>query len=284
LAGAGTVHLSAQQCASYTVDVTPEPIAGIYYAGTVVEYCVEVSMWDGQAYNPGGPWLPLNASSGTVAANVCSSSAGGVGWQWVEHPTLGWGWFFEAPLNFTPIDTDPSNNHGDANSQVGGANCQWSFCFEMETSSCPPGTDGASLDMAIDLYSDGESGAWTATTCSADDIYNAPTATLACCSNPMLLLSTDAQDGSIDICASTELDLGAEVDLDLTSFPAGATNIDYYWEGPNLWESNDKTPTVLIPSAGAYSVVVEVDGCSSVSYNINVNIIPPLNLDWTANN
>lgn len=296
-----TFQVLNAQCGTFDVTVNPEPIGGIYYPGTVVEYCIDVSLWVDNFYDPSGigaeyihgaqpinigaGWLPLDVSSGTNNPSECSTSAGGVGWQWSNHPTLGWGWYFEAPLDFNPLDNDPSNNHGDSNAAPGNESCQWTFCFEMETAACPPGTDGASLAVDFDVYSDGESGAWTTTACAADPIFNGPVASLVCCSNPQLDISTDAQDG-LDICLGSDLDLGAEVDIIATSIPATATDITYYWEGPpsSFWDSNDENPVLQDPTPGQYEVYIEVDGCSSISYEINVNILPTLDLGWSSSN
>lgn len=288
----------AAQCATYTTTISPEPVSGVYYAGTIVEYCVEVSLWEGFAYNPlgigaeflhgvqpinvGAGWLPLDVNSGTNSPVSCSGTAGGIGWRWSQHPTLGWGWFFEAPLNTNPLDNDPSNNFGDANQAPGTENCQWTFCWQMETVACPPGTDGLSLDLLVDIYSDGESGADAASSCSADPMFVAPSATLECCSNPQLEISADALD-DLDICTGEALDLGAEVDLLMSSIPSNATNIFYYWEGP-FWDSTEENPIVPNPSPGEYEVYIEVDGCESISYPIEVNILPSPSIAWTSNN
>gem|GEM_PF-3449370 len=285
----GTLH--AQQCANATYTVSPEPIGGVYIAGTIVEHCIEVTLWEGFAYTPGGVerihgiqpisigagWLPLDASSASNDPVECAPFNVGSGWFWSNHPTLGWGWFYETPFGFDPADMNPQNNFGDANSAPGFEDCQWTFCWEMETAACPPGTDGLSLDVTVDIYSDGESGADVIDDCIADPMYFSPSANLVCCSNPELTAPT-----ALDICQNEDLDLGSEVDILASSIPPSATNIVWEWDGPNF-SSTDENPIVISPTAGEYSVFIEVDGCESISYDIEVSILPPVDIDWMSN-
>lgn len=179
--------------------VNPPPVNGTYMAGQLVNFCYTITDYNQTSVN----WL--HAVTPTFAAGwdmstftyTLPANCSGAGfWQW--NPGLvissatglitGPGFFYESPLGSPGgvIDANPGNNYGDNNPNN---NCDWTFCWSVRTlppSQCIP---GASLNISIDTYGDGESGSWTSYACSQDPITNF-FAVLACCAPPTVTATT----------------------------------------------------------------------------------------------
>ena len=176
--------------------VSPAPINGTYQAGQAVTFCYTISDYNQTSVNwlhavipTFGPGWNLSSLT-TVPANSCD----GQGYWAYYNQTFtssatglvtGPGFFYQTPLgDFDGIypDANCGDNFGDNNPLN---LCDWTFCFTIST--MPPGqcVQGASLNITIDTYGDGESGSWTSFACSGDPVTNF-FATLACCEPPVV--------------------------------------------------------------------------------------------------
>lgn len=160
--------------------VNPPPVNGTYQAGQLVNFCYTISDYNQTSVNwlhavvPtfGAGWdmstlttvMPANCSGsgawGWYNTNITSSATG------VIH---GPGFYYESglgsPLGF--MDGNPGNNFGDNNATN---SCNWTFCFSVRTMPASQCTQGASLNVSIDTYGDGESGSWTSLACTGDPV------------------------------------------------------------------------------------------------------------------
>jgi gliding motility-associated-like protein len=163
--------ISYSQCAGdITYDLSIPPAAdGTYPPNTVVELCVTMTNWNGNAQ--GSNWmegfgLTLGAGWTIVTPitppNDADGDASGT-WIWVESVTsdatgltAGPGYFFEGPTG--PTDGNPGNDWGD---YCMNGDCVWTFCAELTSS----GVSGESLDIGVTPYSDGSMGSWGTEMC-----------------------------------------------------------------------------------------------------------------------
>jgi len=177
--------------------VIPPPVNGTYQAGQTVNFCYTISDFNQTSANwlhgvvptfgPGWNLATLNP----VPSPTCSDTGY---WQWypgaitssATGAVVGPGFFFNTPagnLGAYP-DTNPGDNFGD----VGNATCDWTFCWSISTlpqSSC---LDGASLNVGINTYGDGESGSWTSLACNSDPVQTF-FGTLTCCVPPVITIT-----------------------------------------------------------------------------------------------
>ena len=174
---------------------TPPPVNGTYPAGQSVTFCYTINEYNQTSAN----WLhgivpnfgPGWDLSSFVAGSATNCSGDGT-WNWYNSNVTssatsnvtGPGFYYESPLGNVNgvVDGNPGNNFGDNN---GTNTCDWTFCWTIST--LPPGScvQGASLNITVDTYGDGESGSWTSLACTQDPITNF-FATLNCCEAPVV--------------------------------------------------------------------------------------------------
>ncbi|HRH67750.1 MAG TPA: hypothetical protein PLU53_15745, partial [Bacteroidia bacterium] len=178
--------------------VNPPPVNGTYQAGQTVNFCYTITDYNQTSSNwlhaviPsfGAGWVL--GSITTTPANRCTANLTPGTWSWYNSTftstatglTVGPGFFYETSAgNISGVaDGDPGNNFGDYNPNN---TCDWTFCWSATT--LPPGQciPGASLNISIDTYGDGETGSWTSYACSGDPIIQF-FAQLACCTPPQI--------------------------------------------------------------------------------------------------
>lgn len=164
--------LSFSQCEgviTYTVDVPPGP-GSTYPPGSVVQLCVTMTGWDGNAQGSNwfeGFYMALGVGWETVTPTVYPQDAEGDGsgtWIWATSTisdngaTAGNGFYFEGPTG--PLDGNAGNDWGDS---CPSTTCVWSCCVELVAANGPSGLD---LHIGVIPYSDGTMGSWGIQMCN----------------------------------------------------------------------------------------------------------------------
>jgi gliding motility-associated-like protein len=163
--------ISHSQCSgdvTFTLD-TPPAADFTYPPNTVVELCVTMTNWNGNAQ--GSNWLEgfgLTLGTGWIdvtpvtSPNDADNDASGT-WIWVNTVTsdvtgltAGPGYFFEGPTG--PTDGNPGNDWGD---YCMNGDCVWEFCVSMTAS----GISADPLDIEVTPYADGSMGSWGTEMC-----------------------------------------------------------------------------------------------------------------------
>jgi gliding motility-associated-like protein len=162
---------SHSQCSgdvTFTLD-TPPAADLTYPPNTVVELCVTMTNWNGNAQ--GSNWLEgfglalgagwINVTPVTPPDDADNDASGT--WIWVNTVTsdvtgltAGPGYFFEGPTG--PTDGNPGNDWGD---YCMNGDCVWEFCVSMTAS----GVSADPLDIEVTPYSDGTMGSWGTEMC-----------------------------------------------------------------------------------------------------------------------
>jgi len=176
----------------------PPPVTGTYLASQTVTFCYTITDYNQTSIN----WLHSIVPSfgpgwdmSTLVTNPPVSCSGQGTWSWYNTnvtstatgQVTGPGFYFESQLGNAGgvLDGNPGNNFGDNNP----ANtCDWTFCWTITTlppSQCIP---GASLNITVDTYGDGESGSWTSLACVGDPVADF-FATLTCCASPQVAVT-----------------------------------------------------------------------------------------------
>ena len=154
---------------SYSVD-TPPNADNTYPPGTVVQMCVTMDGWNGNAEGSnwfegfslalGGGWETVTPISAPDDAEADDSGD----WLWMETvtsestlATAGPGYFFEGPQG--PTDGNPGNDWGD---YCMNGDCVWTCCVELVAANGPSGLD---LHIGVIPYSDGSMGSWGTQMC-----------------------------------------------------------------------------------------------------------------------
>ena len=178
--------------------VSPLPTNGFYPAGTVVNFCFNITQWttvsanwlNGVEITFGNGW-----NVGSIVATPPANCDGSVG-TWGYYPAgitssangsvWGPGFYFDRNN-----DGNPGNDFGD-NCSTGSPNIgNWRFCFSL-TARSDCGAPGFSPDLSLvfNTNADGESGSWTSIACQNDpDIFFS--AQITCCPQP-LTVNTNA--------------------------------------------------------------------------------------------
>ncbi len=176
----------------------PPPVNGTYLASQTVTFCYTITDYNQTSIN----WLhgivPSFGSGwdmSTLVTNPPVSCSGQGTWSWYNTnvtstatgQVTGPGFYFESQLGNAGgvLDGNPGNNFGDNNP---GNTCDWTFCWTITT--LPPSqcTPGASLNITVDTYGDGESGSWTSLACVGDPVADF-FATLTCCASPQVAIT-----------------------------------------------------------------------------------------------
>lgn len=169
------------------ISALPLPVGGVYTPGQVVTFTYNITNYQGLSVNwmhgivpsLGPGWLPGSLSP---IGNPTNNNGNGA-WVWVNSVTSsatgstvnGPGWFYDSPSGGPGVlDGNPGNNWGD------GLTGPWTFRWSATVGNCPPNANGASLQMVIFNYGDGETGSWINYDCAQDpnETFNA---TLQCC-------------------------------------------------------------------------------------------------------
>jgi len=227
---------SHSQCSgdvTFTLD-TPPAADFTYPPNTVVELCVTMTNWNGNAQ--GSNWLEgFGLTLGTGWINVtpvtppndADNDASGT-WIWVNTVTsdvtgltAGPGYFFEGPTG--PTDGNPGNDWGD---YCMNGDCVWEFCVSMTAS----GISADPLDIEVTPYSDGTMGSWGTEMCFEPpvSIFDGEVGcTVYGCTNPIACNydpNAGCDDGSCNLPGCTDpiacnYDLNADCDDGSCTYP-----------------------------------------------------------------
>jgi len=227
---------SHSQCSgdvTFTLD-TPPAADLTYPPNTVVELCVTMTNWNGNAQ--GSNWLEgFGLTLGTGWINVtpvtppndADNDASGT-WIWVNTVTsdvtgltAGPGYFFEGPTG--PTDGNPGNDWGD---YCMNGDCVWEFCVSMTAS----GISADPLDIEVTPYSDGTMGSWGTEMCFDPpvSIFDGEVGcTVYGCTNPIACNfdpNAGCDDGSCNLPGCTDpiacnYDLNADCDDGSCTYP-----------------------------------------------------------------
>ncbi len=244
----------------------PPPTNGTYTAGQTVTFCYTVTNYNQTSIN----WLHGIVPSfgagwdmSTLVTNPPVSCSGQGTWSWYNTNVTststgnvtGPGFYFESALGNVGGVTDgnPGNNFGDNNPNN---LCDWTFCWTITT--LPPSAciQGASLNITVDTYGDGESGSWTSLACTGDPVADF-FATLTCCVPPSVAVTDPLCFGQ---------NTGSA-----TGTGQGNAPWDYIWKnnaGATIQTANNVngSNTINNLAAGNYSLTcVDNTGCTSVT-------------------
>lgn len=176
----------------------PPPVSGTYLASQTVTFCYTITDYNQTSINwlhgivpTFGPGWDMS----TLVTNPPVSCSGQGTWSWYNNnitstatgQVTGPGFYFESQLGNAGgvLDGNPGNNFGDNNPSN---TCDWTFCWTITTlppAQCVP---GASLNITVDTYGDGESGSWTSLACVGDPVADF-FATLTCCASPQVAVT-----------------------------------------------------------------------------------------------
>jgi gliding motility-associated-like protein len=227
---------SYSQCSgdvTFTLDIPPAADL-TYPPNTVVELCVTMTNWNGNAQ--GSNWLEgfgLTLGTGWIDVtpvtppNDADNDASGT-WIWVNTVTsdvtgltAGPGYFFEGPTG--PTDGNPGNDWGD---YCMNGDCVWEFCVSMTAS----GISADPLDIEVTPYADGSMGSWGQEMCFDPpvSIFDGEVGcTVYGCTNPIACNynpNAGCDDGSCDLPGCTDpvacnYDLNAACDDGSCTYP-----------------------------------------------------------------
>jgi len=246
------------------ITAVPPPVNGAYPAGQTVNFCYTITDYNQTSAN----WLHgvvptlgpgWNASTFTPVSTINCSGAGT--WNWYSSnvtssatgSVTGPGFYYESPLGNAGgvSDGNPGNNFGDNN---GTGTCDWTFCWSVQTAPIGSCVQGASLNISIDTYGDGESGSWGSLACTQDPITNFY-ATLTCCQAPTIVTTNPTCPG---------LNNGSA-----TAQGIGNSPWNYVWQnalGVTILTQNTiaGTSTINNLAPGSYTVrVTDNTGCTA---------------------
>lgn len=196
------------------LNVNPPPQNGIYLAGQPVQFCLSISDFNPASANWLHAVIPTFGDGwdlSTLTFTAPISCSGNGTWNWYNQQisssgnagfSVGPGFFYEtAAGNPSGVaDLNPGNNFGD-NIAVG---CNLNFCFTIKTKEQIDCIHGENLNVFIDTYSDGESGAWTSIACSNDPV-NDFYASIACCIPPTVAVTNAKCNGQTGSAVGTGL-------------------------------------------------------------------------------
>lgn len=196
------------------LNVNPPPQNGIYLAGQQVQFCLSISDFSPASANWLHAVIPTFGNgwdTTTLTFSPPVSCSGNGSWNWYNQQitssgnagfSVGPGFFYETaagnPLGVA--DLNPGNNFGD-NIANG---CNLNFCFSIKTKEQIDCIHGENLNVFIDTYSDGESGAWTSVACSSDPV-NDFYASIACCIPPTISVKNALCNGQTGSAVGTGL-------------------------------------------------------------------------------
>ena len=206
---------SHSQCAgviSYTLSVPPS-VNNTYPPGSIVELCVTMDGWLGNAQGSNwfeGFFIALGGGWQTVTPTLYPQDAEDASgtWIWATNTTsdngasAGTGFYFEGPTG--PLDGNAGNDWGDS---CPSETCVWTCCVELTAQNGNPGAD---LHIGVIPYSDGTMGSWGIQGCAEvqEDIFNG---SIGCfipgCTNPVACnydLNADCDDGSCNLPGCTD--------------------------------------------------------------------------------
>jgi gliding motility-associated-like protein len=153
---------------SYTLSVPPNA-DNTYPPGTVVELCITMDGWQGNAQGSNwfeGFYIALGGGWQTVTPTLYPEDAEDVSGTWIwatsttsaNGATAGNGFYFEGPTG--PVDGNGGNDWGDS---CPSQTCIWSCCVELVAANGPSGLD---LLIGVIPYSDGTMGSWGTQMCN----------------------------------------------------------------------------------------------------------------------
>jgi hypothetical protein len=216
------------QPGTVTVAYNPPPINGTYYEGQTVQVCVTVNEWNGNAAGT-IEWLHAvqfefgdNWDVNSVIPSDIPSCDGRGSWSWYESwtscntgQTFGPGFAYDSSAGIgcggLPNDGDPGNNWGDGEgecSNIPGQSPPVTFCFFIDVNDCPPAVTGGSLDLSVQIFSDGDSGSWSQTGCNSGQGASFLASAICCDDEDPIVHTTcpGASDGALIISGNGGLD------------------------------------------------------------------------------
>ncbi|MBL7922924.1 MAG: gliding motility-associated C-terminal domain-containing protein [Bacteroidia bacterium] len=242
----------------------PPPVNGFYPAGQTVTFCYTITDYNQTSAN----WLhgivpdfgPGWDMSTFVAGSTTNCSGQGT-WNWYNSNVTssatgnvsGPGFYYESPLGNPSglSDGNPGNNFGDNN---GTNTCDWTFCWTIQTLPASACIQGASLNISVDTYGDGESGSWGSVACTQDPVTSFYAA-LSCCEAPVINVTNPQCPGQNTGSATAQ--------------GAGNGPWDYVWQnavgGTMLSQSNIAgSSTINNLPPGNYTIrVTDNTGCTA---------------------
>lgn len=242
--------------------VTPPPQNGIYLAGQSVQFCLNITGFNPSSANWLHAVIPTFGSGWDVSTLTFAppvSCSGNGFWNWYNQLitssgnsgfTTGPGFFYETSAGNPGgvADANPGNNFGD---NISGG-CSLNFCFTLQTKAQANCIHGEDLNIFIDTYGDGETGAWTSLACNADPV-NDFYANIACCIPPAVAVTNPLCNGQTGSVTGTGL---------------GSGPWDFVWKNSSgitikqtLNAGNDILAGIL---PGQYTLLTtDVNGCES---------------------
>ncbi len=246
--------------------VNPPPVNGTYLAGQLVNFCYTISDYNQTSANWLHAVVPTFGAGwdmSTLTVTMPNNCSGDGVWGWYNTNIVssatsvshGPGYYYESPLGspFGFSDGNPGNNFGDYNPLN---LCDWTFCWSIRTKPQAQCVQGASLNISIDTYGDGESGSWTSLACTGDPITEF-FATSVCCQPPIVNVTNPNCPGGVGSALGTA---------------QGASPWSYIWKnsaGTTIMQLNNVSSSNALPNLapGNYSLTtVDNNGCAATTY------------------
>jgi hypothetical protein len=256
-----------------TLVANPPPVNGSYPAGQSVNFCFTVSDYNQTSANWFHGVVPTFGAGwdmSTFSPAAVTDCSGDGTWSWypgnitssATGNVTGPGFYYESPFGnpFAVADGNPGNNFGDNN---GTNNCDWTFCWTINT--LPPSAciQGTNLNININTLGDGESGSWGSLACTQDPITNF-FATLSCCEAPTVNI--------------TQPDCPNQNTGSATAQGMGASPWDYVWSdagGAILLTQNNISGSSTLNNLAPGNYTVSVTDNTGCTANAAINITTP---------
>ena len=246
--------VQAQNCmGSFSSNLNPAPVGGVYAPGTEVVICVTVNNYSQNGAN----WFEgfdITLGPGWVANSIVPvtypndlGTGGPGGWIWVP------GTFNLGGNNFGPGFFFDLNGNGQTGDDFGDAGSgPWTMCIEVTVGSSP----GASLSLTVSPVGDGFAGSWGSNVCDGFFPQNAlpnNTTVSGCIAAP-----------SISILSTTDVLCEGQATGIIDAVGSGGS-------GPYTYQVNGAPVTMPAQNlaAGNYSVVcIDATGCPSAAAQV----------------
>lgn len=261
---------------AYTFTSSPLPVNGTYGCGETVTFCYTVTNWNSVNSNwfhgigisfgpgwdlatltPGAPPATFGTSNGTWG---WYNSVNGTGWNTIG--SQGPGFFFDLDN-----DGNPGNNFGDY--AIGAVN--WQFCWTISVLSGPDCINGLDLSVAVNSFSDSETGAWGSVGCHNDPVGVSTPAVIQACS------ANAGTSTSVTYCTEA-------APVELLSLLGGTPDATGTWTGPSGGAfSGSLDPSTGVSGTYTYLVNDLGGGCSAqATVDVTLHAQPDAGTDATT--
>jgi len=258
-------NTNCTQCAqNISLTASPDPVNGIYQAGTTVIFCTTIESFTQVSSHWVHGISPLNFGPGWDMSTLAPSGTvtpTNTTWIWTSTGVPQAGWYVDSDN-----DGSVNDNYGDLNMDA-----NMTACFEITTVSNVNCVDGASAALDVETYSDGETGSYTSGSCTGDPVPSF-SAIVSCCDFPLITSSPETCPNAAD-------------GIGTVQGQGGTSPYDYVWEnsgGTTIFTDNNiagiSTLGGLAP--GLYTITVTDDnGCVKIT---DITILPGSALTATA--